>query len=446
MSYFNKIFLVLLFGVPMLRLFYHIFFTIAAFLSAPYWLIRGLFKPGTLSNLKARFQGSGKIFPKKPETLRVLVWALSFGEVLSARVVIEKLLKRGVDVILGASTRTGLALARQNYPQLTIVPTPLDLKFSINRFLDSINPDHVILVETDIWPQFLWELEARKIKKSLISGRLSPRSFKNYYRFRFFWKKVFNIFDTLALQSKLDQERFLAIGVDPTKLKVTGNIKFDEAMENFIPEERSQILQETGLPPGRYLIVGSTHLGEERLICEAVQDYFSIYPDLKLVIAPRDTFRFEQVYRFLAEKYPLETLARRSQGPLPLEEIKIFLLDTLGELKKFYALGELAIIGKSFPGTHEGGGHNPLEPAALGIPVITGPRIHNFMWVYETLADLGATLIVKPEQLSAVLGDLLAHPEKSKTMGQKAQSFVKANLGASQKTLEFIAPNLFTLS
>jgi 3-deoxy-D-manno-octulosonic-acid transferase len=246
-------------------------------------------------------------------------------------------------------------------------------------------------------------------------------------------------FDAIAVQSEEDLVKFKALGVDPSRLEVTGNLKFDVEPGTLLPEEKEAILQETGWPSGRYILAGSTHPGEETLILSIFKGLSEVHPDLKLVIAPRDAPKFEAVWQRIISSFP--GLSGRRSAPESLDkEAKVFLLDSFGELSRFYSLAELAIIGKSFPGRHEGGGHNPLEAAIKGCPVISGPQVHNFKWMYKALVEAGGALITDSQKLPRLLAQLINNPEKLKEMGEKGRNFVLAHRGSVAKTLEFIRP------
>ncbi|MDR1676991.1 MAG: hypothetical protein LBS44_01205 [Deltaproteobacteria bacterium] len=424
-----------------MRTIYAIIYTVAFCLATPYWLIRGLFNRTYLKTLKARFIGPGKILPKLNNKPRIWVWALSLGEVLSARQLVKELLDSGYDVVVTATTLSGLAQARSIWPTLAIFPSPLDFQLSIRRFLDLVQPDRLILVETDIWPGILMGLRQRQIPKHLVSGRLSPRSFKNYQRISFFWRNVLRLFDSISTQTAEDREKFLALGADPGKVFVGGNLKFDQPPVTVGPEEKETILKETGWPDGRWIVAGSTHMGEETLIINAFTELLNKNKDLRLLIAPRDRHKFGLNWRIIHDIFPSAS-ARRSK-PSPTDSgARVFLLDTLGELERYYSLAEVALIGKSWPGSHEGGGHNPLEAAARAKAVISGPRVNNFKWMYYALVKAEAAKIVEKNDLIGTLDTLLNTPGLAESMGQKGREFVETHRGAAQETLKSLTPSI----
>ena len=424
-----------------LRALYTIIYTAAFILAAPYWLIRGLLNREYLRTLKARFIGPGRVLPKLGDNPRprVWVWALSLGEVLSARELVKMLDAAGAEVVVTATTLSGLAAARATWPNWTILPSPLDFNLSTRRFLDLVEPDMLILVETDIWPGILLEMSRRGLPRYLVSARVSERSYRGYRRIRPFWGKVLRLFDFIAAQTAEDRQKLIDLGADPDRVGVAGNLKFDQSEAPTGPEEKRKILAETGWPDGRWLVAGSFHMGEEAMIMRAFLDLWPKHRDLRLLIAPRDRHKFALNWRAIKELFPHDS-ARRSK-PSPSDTgARVFLLDTLGELERYYSLAEVALVGKSWPGAHEGGGHNPLEAAARGKPVLAGPKIGNFKWMYHALVDAGGGLLVERSELTQTLDELLSEPGKLAQMGSLGHDFVFSHRGAARDTLALIGP------
>jgi 3-deoxy-D-manno-octulosonic-acid transferase len=317
----------------------------------------------------------------------------------------------------------------------------LDFELSTRRFLNLVEPDRLILVETDIWPGILMSLKRRGIPKNLVSGRLSPRSFKNYMRISFFWGKVLRLFDSISTQTAEDRDKFLALGAEPDKVAVGGNLKFDQEPVTVSPEDKLAILDETGWPDGRWIVAGSTHMGEETLILGVFSELLAKHDDLRLLIAPRDRHKFGLNWRIIHESFPRSSARRSKPGPAD-SGARVFLLDTLGELEGYYCLAEVALIGKSWPGSHDGGGHNPLEAAARAKAVLSGPRVSNFKWMYNALVQEGAARIIDKAELLPVLGELLDSPGLAESMGLKGRKFVESHRGAAAETLKSLIPPL----
>ncbi|MDR0549775.1 MAG: hypothetical protein LBI10_10265 [Deltaproteobacteria bacterium] len=422
-----------------MRLLYSFVYFIGFFLATPYWLVRGLFNPQYLSNLKSRLFGPAKLLPALDGKTRVWVWALSLGEVLAARELVAELEKDGHEVFVTATTLAGLAMAKANWPKLVVLPSPLDFSFSISRFLETTKPDHLVLVETDLWPGVLMAAQKKGLSTALVSARLSPRSFKNYRKIRFFWAKVLQYFDKIITQTQEDQDKFIALGANPEKVAVGGNLKFDQTLPpEDLHEARGQVLAQTGWPKARYLVAGSFHAGEDEMILKIFLELNPNFPDARLILAPRDRRAFAQTYRLAQEYFP-DKVARRAEPKSEDQNALVFILDTLGELENFYSLAEIALIGKSWPGRHEGGGHNPLEAAARRRPVICGPKIHNFKWIYAALVAAGGALVIDQKNLAAKLTALLNDPGLLTKMGETGQKFVVEHQGAVRATLDILA-------
>ncbi|MDR1871407.1 MAG: hypothetical protein LBS60_05685 [Deltaproteobacteria bacterium] len=424
-----------------MRTLYAIIYTLGFILATPYWLTRGILNPLYLKTLKQRFIGPGKILPRIGDKRRIWVWAMSLGEVLAARELVSELEKDGHEVIISATTLAGLAMAKNRWPNNIVLPSPLDFSLSTRRFLEHTQPDWLVLVETDIWPGIFMACRKRSIKNALVSARLSPRSFKNYQRVGFFWSRVLKYVDRIVTQTPEDREKFTVLGADPGTLSVGGNLKFDLAAPTEGPNARESLIRETGWPEGRYLVAGSFHAGEDLMILEIFQSLLTKFPGLKLLLAPRDRHKFTQTYRLSQEFFPLKTARRSHPNPTDQEAI-VFILDTLGELERFYSLADLALVGKSWPGHHEGGGHNPLEAAVRGRPVVAGPLSHNFKWIYEALTETGGALIVEKKDLLDRLTELLSAPERLNRMGAAGQDFVAKHRGAARSTIEILGVSL----
>ncbi|MDL2260069.1 hypothetical protein LJB99_04275 [Deltaproteobacteria bacterium OttesenSCG-928-K17] len=426
----------------MMRIAYKIIYTLGFLLTWPFWLIRDAVhhKPYTFM---PRFIGPGRLLPKKPGRPRVWLWALSLGEVLAARKLVPMLEEAGAEVIISSTTAIGRETAARAWPARLVLASPLDFGLSTRRFVESVNPDLLVLVETDIWPGILFRLTRHNIPKALISARISPRSLKGYGYIKPFWGKVLRMFDLITAQSGEDRERLIALGASPDRTEVIGDLKFDREVNIGAPEARAAILEETGWPDGRWIVAGSTHAGEEDLIidafCKLKDKNPEKYKDLRLLLAPRNKSDFEAVWNHLCER-GLPACHRGEAKPSDKEQ-SIFLLDTLGELERFYELAEIALIGKSWAARHKGGGHNPLEPAAKGKPVLFGPLTHNYRWMTKALINAGGGLMVPDQEaLTAALEDILDTPGKAAEMGLKAADFVRAHQGGVEKTLNLLLP------
>ncbi len=425
-----------------MRVLYKLIYALGFIVSWPYWLLRDLIHHKPYS-FKARFLGPGRMLPKQAGRPRVWLWALSMGEVLAAKNLIPALEKAGAEVIISSTTAIGREAAIQSFPGRLVLTSPLDFDLSARRFLDSLEPDLLVLIETDIWPGILFNLHSRGLPKALVSARISPRSLKGYSYIKAFWGRVLRLFDLITTQSAEDSQRLAELGAEPNSIHVTGDLKFDRPVREAGPEDKARLLAEAGWPQGRWIVAGSTHAGEEKLILDvfAALKEKPDSADLKLLLAPRNRSDFQAVAE-LIEQRGLKVALRGTPQASDLQ-MDIFLLDTLGELERFYDLADIALVGKSWPGQHKGGGHNPLEPAAKGKPVIFGPLTHNYRWMSKALIASGGALMA-PDQtaLLAALEELLDNPAQAEAMGRKAAAFVREHQGSAERVMALLRPHI----
>lgn len=426
----------------MIRIIYKIVYTLGFFITWPFWIIRDMIHHKPYS-FKARFLGPGKMLPKKPGRPRVWLWALSMGEVLAAKNLVPALEEAGAEVIISSTTAIGRDTAARAFPSRLVLASPLDFGLSTRRFVKELDPDLLVLVETDIWPGILFRLCERDIPKALVSARISPRSLKGYGYIKVFWSRVLRMFELITTQSEEDRERLIALGAYPDFVQAIGDLKFDCEVKESTAESRAAILNETGWPDGRWIVAGSTHAGEEDVILDAFINLKERNPekygDLRLLLAPRNKSDFEAVWKHMCGRGL--SAGQRGEPKADDKDKSIFLLDTLGELERFYDLAEIALVGKSWAARHKGGGHNPLEPASKGKPVLFGPLTHNYRWMIKALVNAGGGLMTPDqESLTSAMGDLMDKPEKRVEMGAKAAAFVRIHQGGTQKTLELLKP------
>ncbi|HHO48359.1 MAG TPA: 3-deoxy-D-manno-octulosonic acid transferase [Desulfobacteraceae bacterium] len=337
---------------------------------------------------------------------RIWIHCLSVGEVTSAVPFIKALRRRLPDarIILTVATATGQQVAEKRIGALAdaIMAGPLDLRFTVHRFLRHINPDLFILVETDFWPNWLDSLRRLHIPVMLINGRISAASFSNYRKLRFFFAPLFQTFSLLAMQTGSDAEQIRELGAPPDRVVVLGNLKYDTAPPL---SDSGRQLNRTPLRLVRDSIIwicGSTHAGEEKQILTAFSRLEMEFPRLALVIAPRNPERAGEIVR-LARERGLQAVCRTSDAAEPT---RLLILDTIGELTECYRLAHVAFIGGSLV---DQGGHNPLEAAAFGVPTLFGPHMEDFHEIAEDLVRAGGGRTVRSaaEMTDAVRGLLL---------------------------------------
>lgn len=366
------------------------------------------------------------------------VWfhAVSVGECLAVADLVKEFHRRNpaIPLVVSTVTYTGQEIAKTRLGDIsTIIYFPYDLWFVVNKVIKMINPALVVIVETEIWPGFSFVLNDRKVPLLLINGRLSPKSYKNYLAFSFFFKSVLRVFTRFLMQSQLDADRIMAIGALKDKVEVVGNLKYD-IKAKFTAEDIKNLKRELALSGSdKVLIAGSTHSGEEATVLEVYQILIEDIPELKLILVPRHPERYEEVINLVSAKGL--KLARRTLKN-SFKDASVFMLDTMGELSGFYSIADVAFIGGSLI---EKGGHNPLEPAVYSVPVVVGKHTFNFIDITNYMLEAGAAIQVNTrEELLNVFRMLLTNPgfyEKTK-MG--CLKVFDANCGATEKTLNLI--------
>lgn len=355
---------------------------------------------------------------------RVLLHAVSVGETNALRALVP-MLAETCEVIVSATTDTGLARAQSLYHTLDhveVVRYPLDCSWMVDRFLDTVRPDVVGLVELEVWPNFIARCRKREIPIGIINGRLSARSFKGYKRLRAVLRPMFARLAFACAQDERYADRLRAMGVRDDRVSVTGSMKWDsiDAGDREGPSERALgIARAMGVDLSRLIVVaGSTAQGEEALLDKAVGD------SAQLICAPRKPERFDEA----ASAMP--GCARRSAHEHAQPGTTRFLLDTIGELSAVYELADVVVVGRSFGDLY---GSDPTEPAALGKPVLIGPANSDFTQAIEALRSHRAICVVAREALAGELARLLGDAEERRAMGERARRCVREQQGASAR-------------
>jgi len=418
----------------MLALVYNALLTLGLALCAP-WLALRLLRADSRQVALARLGLGRRWLPAPPPPGGLWLHALSVGEVRSAVPLLRGLAARFPrrPLIFSVGTAQGLAMARQQLAgmEVTTLVRPLDAPWAVGRLLDVLRPALFCLVEGDIWPAWQWALARRGAPRLLVNGRVSPRTFKSYRRAPALARGLFAGFDRVLAQTETDRQRLAAIGVGDDRLAVGGNLKFDSAPASLDRAAIARIAHDLGLAGRLVLVAGSTHQGEEEPCLEALAALKDQWPDLALLLAPREVRRGGAVARLAAERG--FRVARVSQGRPP-EGCDVVVLDVLGRLAQAYAIGRAAFVGGSLCAV---GGHNLLEPAAHGVPVVFGPVVHNFLEMAQMLEDIGGgARIQSGDELLAVWRELLAEPLKATAMGRAGREFCQAHRGAVARAVE----------
>jgi 3-deoxy-D-manno-octulosonic-acid transferase len=310
-----------------------------------------------------------------------------------------------------------------------VIYLPLDFPWVVRRAMNRINPAVLMIVETEIWPNLLREAFRRGVPTLMLSGRLSDRAFSRYALFRAFFQRVLGNFTAIGMQSREDAARMVALGADEVRVSVVGSLKF--AVE---PSGRNGNHWQTSSTRNRqWIVAGSTHPGEEEMLLEVFASLRRQYPNLALILAPRHPERFSQVEKLL-KRSPFSYDKRSQLERKKSLEKEILLLDTVGELADFFAVGDIAFVGGSMI---DAGGHNILEPARWQKPILFGPHMANFKAVAEEFKQGGAAIEVRgAADLSRTIAELLSDPERRRRMGERAATLAGAQSDAFFRNLD----------
>ncbi|MEK6621521.1 MAG: 3-deoxy-D-manno-octulosonic acid transferase, partial [Planctomycetota bacterium] len=420
---------------------------------SPYFLPKLLLSNRFRTGLAQRLGRIGNREEKRP---CIWIHCASVGEVITVKTLVNSLEKEfnNWDVVISTNTTTGQGVARRYFPKKNIFYFPLDLSWVVERSLDAIRPDCVILAELEIWPNFLMALARRRVPVALLNARISEKSMR--------WYRVLNkishgFFESLTkkenvfcARTKADAARLKAIGIADEQISVTGNMKYDNIVTTVLEDTKTRLLHLFGIKKEEKIFVcGSTHEGEEAIILRIFKRISSQYPNLRLVLAPRHIERSNEVIR-LIESLELKVLRKtlldkgllpvsaEGQGRLPNE--MVILIDTLGELQTIYSIADYVFVGKSLVPQ---GGQNMMEPAGLAKPVIVGPHTFNFHEEVPLLRNANAIMVVQDEtSFFDSLTHLLGHQDEALEMGKRAQLVVEEQRGATERNLNVLRKTL----
>jgi 3-deoxy-D-manno-octulosonic-acid transferase len=398
-------------------------------------LVRGLRQPEYWRSPAERL-GYGRMLPARS----IWLHAVSLGEVSAAAAVVRELRARhpGVPFVLTTATPTGRARATELFgADVDVRFLPYDTPGSVARFLARVRPRIAVIMETELWPNLLHACADRGIPVAVASARLTSRSVARYRRLGRLFTDAVARTALVAAQTEEDARRFIAIGADPARTHVTGNVKFD-GQPGAAVLERGRALRADYLGARPVWVAGSTHAGEEEALVTAHAELTRTLPDALLVMVPRHPQRFDAVAGMLARHGA--RFERRSRAPSVQAASQVLLVDTMGELTALYAAADLAFVGGSLVPI---GGHNLLEPAALGAPVITGPYNANSAGIAaQLIAAGGAVEVSDSARLVGALRGLFADPAERTRMGGRAREFVERHKGSLARLLALIEPLL----
>ncbi|MEM1111955.1 MAG: lipid IV(A) 3-deoxy-D-manno-octulosonic acid transferase [Pseudomonadota bacterium] len=370
---------------------------------------------------------------------RPAIWvhAVSVGETLAAAPLVETLLQRypQYQVVVTTTTPTGSERVRALFGERVFhVYAPWDTPGAVRRFMRRTRPALLLVMETELWPNLLHYAARGDCPVILANARLSARSARGYQRVAGLTRAMLGCLSVVACQARLDGDRFVALGLAPDALQITGSIKFDIDLDPTLRQEVAQMKAALARDARPVIVVASTHPGEDEQVLAAFKQVLVQQADCLLVLVPRHPERFDTVYELCLDAGL--SVCRRSLGSAPADSDQVLLGDTMGELLKLLGCADLAVIGGSLV---EHGGHNALEASAWGVAVVTGPYMFNFAEIADLLEEAGAMLrLEQPQDLSACLPALLLDVEKRQVMGAAGLSVVEANRGASERLLALV--------
>jgi 3-deoxy-D-manno-octulosonic-acid transferase len=431
-----------------MRVVYNILFAFFFCLSTPWYFLkmwrRGNWQRG-FGQRFARYDGR----VRHAVTNRQVLWlhAVSVGEVNICTQLIKALEPRlpNLKIVVSTTTTTGMGELEKRLPvHILKVYYPIDFPKYVRKAMAVLHPAAIVLVEAEIWPNFIRRARLLDIPLFLVNARLSPRSYRGYKFFSFLFRPLFAAFDAVGCQNEEDAAKLRTIGCRPEAIHVVGNLKFDAAkLEEKKILDVPGMLAQLGVKPGAKIIVGgSTHAGEEGLLAGAFKNLRQRFPDAFLVLVPRHFERAQSAMRDV-EAQGLKAVFRNqvtASTQFQPGEVACLMVNTTGELRHFYEHADVVFVGKSL--TAEGG-QNPIEPGALGKPIVFGPNMQNFAAIADSLVKRGGALMVNnPAELEAALGGLLADEARRAEIGHHAATVVRENLGAVERTVEMIIARL----
>ena len=429
-----------------MRLLYNILFPVFFLLSAPYNFWKLVRRGNWRSGFGQRFGAYGGLRERLKGKRVLWLHAVSVGEANLAVQLVKSMQPHLKDwtVVVSTITTTGMGELERRLPtDVHRVYYPIDWLPFVRSTFRALNPAAIVLVEAEIWPNLFWQARSTNVPVHLINARLSENSFNGYRRYAFLFKPLFRSLHAAGVHNETDAERLAELGCDRKTIIVTGNMKFDgTATPGADTTDARALLREIGVPDeAPVLVAGSTFEGEEELLCKMLPQWRKDHPDLFLVLVPR---HFERASAVLENLKPLNLrIRRRTAMNAGAEKPDVLLVDTTGELKAFYEVATLVFVGKSLTAQ---GGQNPIEPAALGRPMVFGPFMQNFKPVVQSLLEAKAAIQVKDEtELARQVSVLLGNPEQLAALGTAARAVVEGNKGATQRTSELIGQTLRAL-
>jgi 3-deoxy-D-manno-octulosonic-acid transferase len=416
---------------------YNITLFLAAIIIAPYYLIiiifRGKYRKSIIPKLGG---GQEKIISSLKGNKRVWIHAVSVGEVTAAKPIVAALKQKNpsIDIVFSTSTETGQEMARNLVSGVcAFIYFPLDFPFIVRKVIRQVRPDIFVMVETELWPNFLEACKNEGVKTLMVNGRISPRSYGKYLLSGFFWKKIFNNLIAAGMISDVDSSRMKRIGMSAQNIHVYGNAKYDALAALASPQLRQDISRLLNVKKNeRFFVAGSTHPGEEEIIIDTYKSITSLYSDFKLIIIPRHIERAPSIIELLQKKgfADIVTMKMINKGKTRRGE-RIVLIDVIGELFKVYSLATIVYCGGSLVNK---GGQNILEAAAWGKVIFYGPHMDDFTEEKNLLESVGCGITVKnAKDLQEKILQALKDPAATQEKGARGKDVVTANKGAAAR-------------
>ena len=412
-------------------------YSLLLYIVSPFFLYSLYKKKTGKPAVGARWKEHFGITPKLPEPQKEVMWfhVVSVGEVIAATPLIKRLKEQFPDniILITTTTSTGAAEVENLGELVEHRYMPLDFSFAVKRFIKTIQPSVLFIMETELWPNTLHLAKKHNIPVTIVNARLSERSFRRYQKFPFIFNLLLKNITTILCQTNEDATRFIELGFHQKNIEITGSIKFDISISTEVFKKGEELRSQLGINRPIW-IAASTHKGEDEQILSAHKKLLDKEPNALLIIVPRHPERFLSVTN-LSTKLGFSPVTRTSQAAVSLNN-NVYIADTMGEMLLLIAASDICFMGGSLIGEHVGG-HNLLEPAALSKPCLIGSSFYNFKLITEQLVENNGCLVcASVDDISSQLIELFADPKQRNAMGGNAFEVVTKNRGAIDKTLD----------